>query len=78
MNCKVRELILGDYTHRKAESCLVHDKNLVVNVDREVICLYDDVVLRIRVHGHGHRLCRRRVGLVHFNFLSSMGVNVRG
>lgn len=57
----------------KVDSCLVYNKNLVVNIDGKVVRLDDNVVLRVRVFGHGHCLAGRRIGLVFFNFLYRRG-----
>lgn len=43
-------------SHRGRNSYLVYNQNLIVDVNRQVVCLDDDVVFRVRVYRHGHCL----------------------
>lgn len=49
--------------------CLVHDQNLVVDVDGKIVCLDNDVVLGIQVRRECHSRCTAWIGLIFFDFL---------
>jgi len=43
-------------SQRRRNKYLVYNQNLIVDVDRKVVCLDNEVVLRVRVYRHGHCL----------------------
>lgn len=59
-------------------NCLVHEENFIVNVYREIVGLYDQVVFGVHVRRESHGGCCAWVLLVFLDFLNIILVHGPG